>query len=120
MTVPFDDPTVAIEVAELDQVPPVVVLVHVWEEPAQTGVVPEMVCNVGAVTEIVLVPVLTHAPAVTLYVIRDVPAPTAVITPDEVLIVATPVLELVHVPPLVVPDHVAVEPTHSGVVPVIV
>jgi len=43
VTVPFDDPTVAIEVAELVHVPPVVVLVHVWDEPIQIGVVPVMV-----------------------------------------------------------------------------
>jgi len=43
VTVPLDDPTVAIEVAELVHVPPVVVLVQVWEEPAQIGVVPVIV-----------------------------------------------------------------------------
>jgi len=39
---PVDDPAVATEVAELDHVPPVVVLVHVWEEPLQIGVVPDI------------------------------------------------------------------------------
>ena len=42
-TTPVDDPTVATEVAELDHVPPVVVLIHVWDEPIQIGVVPVMV-----------------------------------------------------------------------------
>ena len=43
VTEPFDDPTVAMAVAELVHVPPVVVLVQVWDEPIQIGVVPVMV-----------------------------------------------------------------------------
>ena len=42
-TVPFDDPTVAMAVEELVHVPPVVVLVQVWDKPTQIGVVPVMV-----------------------------------------------------------------------------
>ncbi len=43
-------------------------------------------------------------------------------TPDtipDVPIVATPVLLLAHVPPLVVDDSVVVDPAHKAVVPVI-
>jgi len=43
-----------------------------------------------------------------------------VTSPVEAPIVATPEDALAHVPPLVVPVHVAVEPTHTGVVPVMV
>jgi len=43
VTTPVEDPTVATEVAELDHVPPVVVLVQVWDEPTQIGVVPVIV-----------------------------------------------------------------------------
>jgi hypothetical protein len=38
----------------------------------------------------------------------------------DVPIVATPVLLLVHVPPLVVDDRVLVAPAHNEVIPVIV
>jgi len=65
VTVPFDDPTVATVVAELVQEPPVVVLVHVWDEPIHIGVVPVMVCAVGAVIVTVFVAVFTHPPTVT-------------------------------------------------------
>ena len=47
-----------------------------------------------------------------------VPAATPVTIPD-VPIVATPVLLLAHVPPLVVEDRVVVDPAHTEVVPVI-
>ena len=47
VTVPFDDPTVAIDAAELDHVPPVVVLVQVWDEPMQIGVVPDIFWVIG-------------------------------------------------------------------------
>ena len=47
-----------------------------------------------------------------------VPAATPVTMPD-VPIVATPVLLLAHVPPLVVEDRVVVDPAHTEVVPVI-
>jgi len=43
VTEPFVVPTVAMSVAELDHVPPEVVLDHVCEEPIHIGVVPEMV-----------------------------------------------------------------------------
>ena len=47
-----------------------------------------------------------------------VPAATPVTMPD-VPIVATPVLLLAHVPPLVIEDRVVVDPAHTVVVPVI-
>jgi len=120
VTEPFVVPTVAMSVAELVHVPPVVVLVHACELPTQMGVVPAMVCVIGAVMVTVLVAVFTHPPTVTEYVMVAFPADTPVTVPFEAPTVATAVDELVHVPPLVVLVHVWDEPTHIGVVPVIV
>ena len=64
-TKPVVESTVATAVAELDQMPPVVVLVHVWEEPTQIGVVPVMVWATGAVIVTTFVLVLTQPPTVT-------------------------------------------------------
>ena len=52
-----------------------------------------------------------------VYRISDVPCATPVTTPDE-FIVATAVLELLHVPPGVVLAKVVVDPTQTLVVPV--
>ena len=54
VTTPVDDPTVATAVAADDQVPPLVVLVHVWDEPIHIGVIPEIVWVIGLpiVTEV--------------------------------------------------------------------
>jgi len=49
----------------LVHVPPDVVLVHVSEEPIQTGVAPVIVCATGAEIVTVFVAVLTHPPVVT-------------------------------------------------------
>ena len=62
-TTPVVEPTVATAVAELDQVPPVVVLVHVWEEPTQIGVVPVIVCVTGAVMVTAALPCAPQHPA---------------------------------------------------------
>ena len=53
--------------------------------------------------------------------ITEVPAETPVTNPVAAFTVATPGVALDHVPPAVVPVHVAVPPTlHKGVVPVMV
>mgnify|MGYP006910069263 CR=1 FL=1 len=117
---PVDELTVATPVFELFHVPPLVVPDHVAVEPTHNGVVPDNVWRVGAAMDTVLVAVLTQAPEVTLYEINAVPALTPVMTPEEVPIVATPEEALFHVPPLVVLVQAAVEPTHTGVVPVMV
>jgi len=59
---PFVAPTAAIPGVPLVHVPPVVVLVQVWEEPVQTGVIPVMVCDTGAVIVTVFVAVFTQPP----------------------------------------------------------
>lgn len=84
------------------------------------GVVPDMVCVTGAVIVTVFVAVLTHPPTVTEYVMTDVPAATPFNKPVDDPMVATPVDELVQVPPLVVLVHNAEELIHIGVVPEIV
>jgi hypothetical protein len=49
----------------------------------------------------------------------EVPVPMPVIAPVDVFIVATPVLLLAHVPPVVVLANVDVVPTHDVSEPVI-
>ena len=120
VTTPLAEPTVAIPVLLLDHVPPLVVLLHVADDPLQITVDPAIVCGVGAVIVTVFVAVLTQPLTVTEYVINDVPAETPVTMPEEEPIVATPVLPLVHVPPLEVLDKVPVAPEQIEVVPEIV
>ena len=94
-------------------VPPVVDSPNTTVDPAQTVVVPVIAAGVAlTVTEAV-----TDPEPVTVYVMIDVPADTPVTTP-ELLIVATLVLPLVHVPPAVASASVVVVPEHSVVVPV--
>ena len=75
MEVPADTPvtkpvtasTVATAGVALDQAPPAVVLVQVAVPPTlHNGVVPVMVCAIGAVTVTVLVVVLTQPPTFTV------------------------------------------------------
>ena len=103
---PVDDPAVATAIVPLAHVPPVVVLVHVCAEPIQIGVVPVIVCTIGAVIVTVFVAVLTHPPTLTEYVMTEVPAVTPATTPVVEPTVAIAVAELVHVPPAVVLIHV--------------
>jgi len=70
-------------------------------------------------TVTVLVAVPVHPEIFTEYVISDVPAATAVITPEEAPTVAIDEAELVHVPPVFVLVQFAIDPTHKGEVPVI-
>ena len=119
VTTPLVAPTTAMPGVSLDQVPPVVVLLHVCEKPTHIGVVPVIDWAIGAVIVTVLVAVLTHPPeVVTVYVMVDVPADTPVTKPVVEPAVATAVAELDQVPPVVVLVHVWEEPTQIGVVPV--
>lgn len=104
----------------LDHVPPDVVLVHVSEEPIQTGVAPVIVCVTGAEIVTVFVAVLTHPPMVTEYVMTAFPADIPVTRPEDAPAVAMAGMSLVHVPPVVVLVHVCEAPMHIGVVPVMV
>lgn len=102
------DVMVATAVLLLAQVPPPVASEREMEEPVQTPVGPEIAAG-SAFTETVV----TEAhPADVVYMMLDVPALTAVNTPDE-FTVATDVFELVHVLPdtpvsvVEVPWHIA-------------
>jgi len=81
---------------------------------------PLMLALIIPETVTVFVAVVTHPPLlVTEYVISDVPDAIPLITPDE-LTVATLLFELNQVPPVDVLVHISMEPTHKGVVPVMV
>ncbi len=120
LTKPDDEPTVATEVLDDDQVPPSTVLESVVVFPEHIAVLPLMVPAVGDVVMVTLVVVIAVPQDVgTEYDIVAVPATMPVTTPDA-LIVATDVLDEAHVPPLTVLDSVDVRPVHIDVVPDIV
>ena len=64
VTKPVDASMVALDGVPLDQVPPIVELVHVAVPPIHNGVVPVMVCAVGAVIVTVFVAVFIQLPVV--------------------------------------------------------
>jgi len=120
VTIPLEEPAVAIDATELAQAPPVVVLVHTAFEPLHIGVIPLIVWAIGAVTVTIFVPVFTHPPTVTVYVITEEPAVTPVTTPVVEPTVAIPAAELVQKPPGVVDIQAGEEPIQIGVIPIIV
>jgi hypothetical protein len=88
--------TVAAEVLLLNQVPPVGVELSVMVVPVQTDEGPAI--GVGALLTVTVVVMLQPVPSE--YVIRDVPAATPQTIPLDEPMVATPVLLLVHTPPV--------------------
>ncbi|WP_345078726.1 hypothetical protein [Nemorincola caseinilytica] len=114
VTMPVLDPTVAIDVALLVHVPPVVAEDNVVVAPIHTDRVPVIVAG-AAITVTIAVLMQPNL----LYVILAVPAPTPVATPVDALIVATPVLLLLHVPPEGVQERELVLPSQKDIVPVI-
>jgi len=62
---PVDASTVAMAGVALVHVPPEEVLVQVWDDPMQTGVIPVMVCGIGAVMVTIFEAVLVHPSMVT-------------------------------------------------------
>ena len=114
VTVPERLPTVATPALLLVQTPPVGVLVNVSAVPAQRLVLPEIAD--GAAFTVITV-VLWQPDVVTLYVIVAVPALTPVIIPEVLLMVATVISLLLHVPPDVVLLSKADDPSHTVVVP---
>jgi hypothetical protein len=87
--------TVATEVAELDQVPPAVVLLSDTEAPIHMELAPVMAAGDGETTTVVV----TRQPEPSEYVITEVPLATPQTTPVVEPMTATAVLLLVHVPP---------------------
>ena len=116
----MDASTVAMAGVALVHVPPEEVLVQVWDDPMQTGVIPVMVCAMGSVMVTIFVPTFAHPPIVTVYVIIDVPAAIPVIMPVDDSAVAMEGALLVHAPPVVLLVQVCEDPIQIGVVPVIV
>ena len=96
----------------VDQVPPVVASCSVIEEPAQTAGPPVMA---GGGPSTVTNAVTVHPPAE--YVIVEKPSVAPYTVPVAVFIVATPVLLLLQVPPVVPSLSDADEPSHIVNVP---
>ena len=117
MITPVALPALATDVLELDQVPPVALLVKVVDPPTpQTSKDPLMVP--GAPFIVTILVAFGEQPFE--YVMIDVPAETPVTIPVPDPTVATPVAELVHDPPLVAFASVVVAPIHADDTPVIV
>jgi hypothetical protein len=114
-TTPDDEPMVATPVLLLTQVPPVALFVKVVVPPTHALSVPPIAPGAAfTVTTDV-----AKQPPGKVYVIVDVPAPTALTTP-EALMVATVVVALCQVPPEAVFPKEDVPPTHSPKLPEIV
>ena len=118
---PLDEFTVAIPVLLLVHAPPesplelnvVDPLSHIACVPLKLPALGSAVTVASLVSETLAQPPLPE----TVYVITDVPADTPVTTPVDELIVATPVLALVHAPPLTLEPKVVVVLSHKVVVP---
>ena len=111
VTIPAPVPTVATVVVLLAQVPPVVPSVKVIVEPAQNAVEEEIA---DGVVLTVTTAVAVH-PVPSDYVIIDVPDKTPVTTPVLLPTVATVVVPLDQVPPVVPSVNVMVEPAQNAV-----
>ena len=111
VTTPVPLTTVATAVLPLAQVPPVVPSVNVIVVPAQNAVEEEIAD--GVVLTVIIV--VTAHPVPSEYVIVDVPDNTPVTTPVLLTTVATVVVPLDQVPPLVPSVKVIVEPAQNAV-----
>jgi hypothetical protein len=110
VTTPVPLITVAIPVLALAHVPPVVPSVNVMVEPTQTGDDPGIVD--GVVLTVTMVVVVQPVPRE--YVISDVPDMIPATTPVPPTTVATVVVPLVHVPPVVPSVNVIVVPEQKA------
>lgn len=115
VTIPVDDPTVAIPGALLVHVPPVTPSLSVVARPMHTCVTP--VIAVGTVFTVTVAVALQ--PAAIVYVIPAVPAVMPLTTPVVDPTLAMVVAPLVHVPPVVMLLSVVVCPAHKVILPVI-
>lgn len=97
------------------QVPPDVALLNVVVLPTQTDVVPVIVAGSALVVKMIVV----RQPVGSVYDMLLVPAETAVSAPVTDAMVATLVVALLHVPPVVVLASVVVLPAQATSVPVI-
>lgn len=110
-------PTVAISILLLVQLPPVIELIRVVDEPAHNSEAPVIVA-ISMLSDTVTItdPVAEPQESELLYEMIVVPVPTPVTIP-EVLTVATATLLLLHDPPVLLDVNVAVSPLHRTVVP---
>ncbi len=103
-------PTVAIPILPLIQLPPVIALVRVVEDPMHNSELPTIVpISMLSDTVTTIDPVAEPQISELLYEIKAVPAPVPVTMP-EAFTVATEVLLLVHVPPELLEVNVVVDP----------
>src|ERR1043165_5726673 len=107
-TTPVDEPTVAVAISLLLQVPPVVVLLRVVTPPSHTLAVP-VVAAIGFTVTIVV----TLHPVESAYVTLVVPLATPVTIPLADPMVATAVLLTAHVPLGVALLSVVAEPAQT-------
>ena len=121
MTTPLPELMVAVSVSPLVHVPPATVEVNVVEPVEHIACVPLNVPALGAAVTVTTVDAVSFAQPpvpVTIYLIVDVPAETAVTTPLT-SIVATPVEAELHEPPLPLVDKFVVPFEQIAVVPLI-
>jgi hypothetical protein len=115
VTIPVPEPMVASVTLLLLQFPPDVGLLNVIVVPTHTFAVPDMAAGNG----FIVTGKIVWQPVGKVYEIETTPAVMPVTIPVPLPIVATEVLSLVHVPPLVVSLKVIVNPSHTFEGPVI-
>jgi hypothetical protein len=113
VTVPEERPTEATDVLPLLHVPPVVVFPNDTVKPAHTVSVPDISDGNGFTVMVVIM----IQPVGKAYVTEAVFAATPVTTPVPGITVATVVLPLAQVPPLVASFNADVRPTQMLAVP---
>jgi hypothetical protein len=116
VTIPSVEPTVAIVVLPLVQVPLPVALDRVVVAPTFTTVVPVIADGRALMVILVVAVAIPHA-LVIVYVMFATPAATAETIPLLLPTLATPVLLLVHIPPDTVLLKEVEAPAHIAVVP---
>ncbi len=97
------------------QVPPLVVVLNIVDEPAQTAPIPVIAAGDG----ITVITFVTMQPVPSEYVIVTVPAATPVTSPLVLLTVARAVLLLLHKPPVGLEASVIIAPVQTVPAPVI-
>jgi len=115
-TIPVPDPTVAVEVALLLQVPGVLASLNVVVSPAQTLEEPLISAGRGLTLTVVVV---EQSPLPNEYVIGTEPDDTPPTIPEIDPTVAIAVLLLAQRPPVVASPNVAADPTQTFAAPVI-
>ena len=104
---------VATEVLPLFHVPPVTVLLRLVVKPWHTTGTPSIADGAGFTVTTVD---MAQLPGIVYIIVAVPPAPTPVTIPVDA-IVATPVLELLHVPPAIASVSDVVNPEHTFAFP---